>query len=310
MKLRCLQSKLLLLALLINADLLGAASTTFTVATYNVENYLNAPSGKRKAKPSEARAKVGEFIRRLNPDVLALQEMGTTNALLELRASLKNDGVDFPHWEHIQAHDTNIHLAVLSKFPFAARRPHTNESFLLDSHRFQVRRGFVEVEVQVSPSYSFTLITAHLKSKLPLLEADQADLRAKEAATLREIIDARLKANPNINLVVVGDFNDLRDSKPVRTVIGRGKTALVDTRPAEPASVELPKPISGYAPRHITWTYHYGKEDSYTRIDYILLSRGMAREWLPEQSRIFTTSDWGQASDHRPLIVTFTAEEK
>ena len=37
----------------------------------------------------------------MNPDVLALEEMGTTNALLELRASLKADGLDFPFWEHI-----------------------------------------------------------------------------------------------------------------------------------------------------------------------------------------------------------------
>ncbi|MBI5772672.1 MAG: endonuclease/exonuclease/phosphatase family protein [Verrucomicrobia bacterium] len=310
MKLHQLRGVAALLALLLKAGFLGGAPATFTVATYNVENYLDAPSGTRKPKPPEARAKVREFIRQLNPDVLALQEMGATSALLELRAGLKKDGVDFPHWEHVAGHDTNIHLAVLSKYPFTARRPHTNESFLLDGRRFHVSRGFAEVEIQVTTNYSFTLITAHLKSKRPVPEADQADLREKEAVVLREIIDARLKANPNINLVVAGDLNDLRDSKAVRMVIGRGKTALTDTRPAEPGGTDSPKPVSGYAPRDVTWTYHYGKEDAYTRIDYILLSRGMAREWIPAQSRIFTAPDWGHASDHRPLVVTFTAEDK
>lgn len=310
MKPHRLWSLAVLLALLWRAGPLPGAPATFTVANYNVENYLDAPSGARRPKSPESRAKVREFIRLLNPDVLALQEMGTTNALLELRAGLKADGADFPHWEHVTGHDTNIHLAVLSKFPFTACRPHTNTGFVLDGRRFHVSRGFAEVDVRVTPAYSFTLLTAHLKSKRPVPEADEADLREREAAVLREIIDARLKENPNLNLVVTGDFNDLRDSKPVRAIIGRGRAALVDTRPAEPVGAEPPKPASGYAPRHVTWTYHYGKEDSYTRVDYILLSRGMAREWIPERSRIFTAPDWGQASDHRPLIVTFTAEEK
>lgn len=295
-----------LVALLLEAVVLTAAPGTFTVATYNLENYLDAPGGARKAKPPEARAKVGEFIRQMNPDVIALQEMGAVSALQELRAGLKNAGTDFPHWEHVTGHDTNIHLAVLSKFPIVARRPHTNAGFVLDGRRFQVSRGFAEVEIQPAPGYAFTLITAHLKSKRPVPEADQADLREREAALLREIIDARLKARPEINLIVAGDFNDLRDSKPVRTIIGRGKTALVDTRPAEPGGAAPLKPVSGYAPREVTWTYHYGKEDSYTRVDYLLLSRGMAREWIPAQSRVFTAPDWGRASDHRPLIATFT----
>ena len=67
--------------------------------------------------------------------MIALQEMGGTNALLELRDSLKREGCDFPFWEHVSAWDTNIHVAVLSKFPIVARRPHTNDSFLLFDKR-------------------------------------------------------------------------------------------------------------------------------------------------------------------------------
>src|SRR5882762_7901314 len=134
--------------------LLGAnafAADTFRVATYNVENYLDQPTESRRfTKSAEAKAKIREGIRALNPDVLALEEMGSTNALLELRASLKSDGLDFPYWEHIQSYDTNIHVAVLSKLPIVARHPHTNESFLLDGRRFQVKRGFAELEIQAT----------------------------------------------------------------------------------------------------------------------------------------------------------------
>jgi endonuclease/exonuclease/phosphatase family metal-dependent hydrolase len=76
----------------------------FRVATYNVENYLDAPTATRPLiKSAAARAKVREGIRALNPDVIALEEMGSTNALLELRASLKAEGLDFPYWEHVHS---------------------------------------------------------------------------------------------------------------------------------------------------------------------------------------------------------------
>jgi endonuclease/exonuclease/phosphatase family metal-dependent hydrolase len=200
----------ILLVLLLCARFAGAE--TFRVATYNVESYLAEDAGTRSAKTDEAKAKVRESIRALKPDVLALQEMGGTNALLELRDSLKAEGLDLPYWEHVAGFDTNIHVAVLSKFPFTARRPHTDDSFLLSGRRFRVSRGFAEVDVQVNANYSFTLITAHLKSKRAVAQADEAELRLEEAKVLREKIDARLAADPKANLVVLGDFNDTIDS--------------------------------------------------------------------------------------------------
>ena len=114
------------------------AAGTFRVATYNVENYLDQPTESRPhAKSAEASAKIRESIESIKPDVLALEEMGTTNALLELRASLKADGLDFPFWEHVSGADTNIHVAVLSRLPIVARRPHTNDLFLLDGRQFR-----------------------------------------------------------------------------------------------------------------------------------------------------------------------------
>jgi len=114
------------------------AAETFTVATYNVENYLDTDAGTRKAKSATARAMIRESIRALKPAVLALQEMGGANALLELRASLKSEGLDYPHWEHVTGFDTNLHLAVLSQHPFSTRRAHTNASYLLQGRRFRV----------------------------------------------------------------------------------------------------------------------------------------------------------------------------
>jgi endonuclease/exonuclease/phosphatase family metal-dependent hydrolase len=287
-----------------------ARGDTFRVATYNLEGYFDVPTPSRVAKSVESKAKIRESILALKPDVLALQEVGSMSALLELRDSLKSEGVELPHWQFLSGTDTNIHIALLSKFPFAACRSHTNESYLLTGRRFHVSRGFAEVDINVTRSYSFTLIAAHLKSKRALAEADESEMRLEEAKLLREKIDARLSADPDANLVVLGDFNDTKDSASTRAVIGRGKSKLVDTRPAERNGDDLALAGPPSERRCITWTHYYGKEDSYRRIDFLLLSRGMAREWIPQETYLLSIPRWGLASDHRPLVAAFNAEDR
>ncbi len=304
----------LIMVLLLLGEGLGlnapVRAETFRVATYNVEGYLDVPVKGRTLKSPEARAKVRENIRALRPDVLALQEMGRPAALQELRSALRSEGLDFPYVEHVSGYDTNLHVAILSRYPFTARRPHTNDNFLLNGRRFRVSRGFGEVDVQVNTNYSFTLITAHLKSKRPAAQADEADLRLEEARLLREKIDARLAVDPELNLVVLGDFNDGKDSPSTRTIIGQGRQRLIDTRPAERNGDDPPANKSPRELRNVTWTHFYAVDDSYSRIDFILLSPGMAREWLPKESYVLTVPNWGDASDHRPVLATFEANER
>ena len=299
---------LLILAVL---DTTMSAAASFRVATYNLENYLDQPTESRQfIKSAEAKAKIRESIRALQPDVLALEEMGTTNALLELRDSLKADGLDLPFWEHVTGADTNIHVAVLSRLPIVARQPHTNESFLLDGRRFHVSRGFVEVTIEAAPGFNFTLLAAHLKSRRPVPQVDEAEQRLEEAKILRNIVNEHFAADPNARLIVLGDFNDVQNSPSTKALIERGKFKLTDTRPAERNGDNTPNPNPHYEPRNVTWTHFYGVEDSYARIDYILLSPAMTRAWLKADSYIATIPNWGLGSDHRPIVASFSTGEK
>jgi endonuclease/exonuclease/phosphatase family metal-dependent hydrolase len=304
---RSVQSCWLFVLLSLSLPCFGARAETFRLATYNVESYLDVPTPTRPAKTAESRAMVRRSILALKPDVLALQEVGTLEALSELRHSLKAEGLVLPHWQFLSATDTNIHIALLSKFPFAASRPHTNDSFLLNGRRFHVSRGFVEVDIQPNSNYSFTLIVAHLKSRRALAQADETEFRLEEAKVLRALIDERLADNPNANLVVLGDFNDTKDSLSTRTVLGQGKTRLVDTRPAECAALDSERPKLLLSNRRVTWTHYFATQDVYSRIDFLLLSKGMAREWIPSETYVLAIADWGQASDHRPIVASFEA---
>jgi endonuclease/exonuclease/phosphatase family metal-dependent hydrolase len=299
------------LASLLGTVLLAAETPRFRVVTYNVENYLIERSGTRSPKPEASRRKVAEMLTTLRPDVLALQEIGPTNALLELQARLRAAGLDLPHWEHVSGYDTNIFVAVLSRLPIVARRSHPNETFLLEGRRFRTSRGLLEVELEAGPGYRFTLFTAHLKSKRAIGSADEGEMREQEARALRRLVEGRLSSDPKANVLVCGDFNDTKDSPALKALLGRStQRPLVDTRPVErngdQAAPENPK----WDPRHVSWTHFYGKEDTYSRIDYVLLSTGMAREWLRQGSYLPTLADWGVASDHRPVLCEFEATER
>jgi endonuclease/exonuclease/phosphatase family metal-dependent hydrolase len=289
---------IILLIVLLRLDFIFAG--TFTVATYNLEFYVDRPTLSYEPKPESARAIIRESIRTLNPDVIALQEIGSTNALLELRATLKREGLDFPHWQHVSAWDTNLHVAFFSKYPFTAVRHHTKEHYLHRGRRYHVLRGFGEVEVEFEER-RITLVTAHLKSKRQSPEADQELLRLEEANLLREKIDHHLATNRH--LIVLGDFNDGVGTPVYSTLIGKGRNRLFDTQPYEKNGDSMPNPNPRFEPRRILWTHFYAKEELYSRIDMVLLSPSLRRFYRPEQSYVLALENWGAASDHRPVCV-------
>jgi endonuclease/exonuclease/phosphatase family metal-dependent hydrolase len=287
------------------APLTGLAADGFTVATFNLEQYGSGTNEEERIKGPEAKAKIVESILAMSPDVLAVQEIEGTNALMELRADLKQRGLDYPAWEMASGADPIRHVAVLSRLPIVERRSHHRLSFLLRGRRFLCSRGFVEVDVKAGRNFVVTIFAAHLKSRRQTAAADEADVREQEAMLLREIVDRRLTADPQARVIVAGDFNDTKSSRPVRLLIGRGKLALHDLRPAERNGDNLPSANPKFDPRNVTWTYYYGKEDEYSRIDYLLASRGLMKCWDAEGTRVLALPNWGAASDHRPIVARF-----
>jgi endonuclease/exonuclease/phosphatase family metal-dependent hydrolase len=98
----------------------------------------------------------------------------------------------------------------------------------------------------------------------------------------------------------------------MKSILGKGKTGLFDTRPAERASGSGGAQGTGDPAqrRRTTWTDFYAAEDSYSRVDYILISQGMERDWRGEETYVLNLPDWGAASDHRPLVAGFVAAGK
>lgn len=281
------------------ADALPEPSpTTFRVATYNLENWLRMERGGRpdQPKPADSREAVWTILAEIRPDVLGLQEVGTTNDLAELAAGLAERGLHYPHWEWIEGSDTNRHVALLSRFPITERHSRTDYVFPLGTNTYTVQRGILDVAIQVTDTYRFRAIVVHLKSRRQVPEFDQAEMRLEEARTLRSHIAKALKEEPDLNLLAMGDFNDVPDSPPLRTILGEAPFALV----ALPARTR-----AGH-----TGTHLWRARREWSRIDYIIVSPGMLPEFVPHSARIGEHPLSERASDHRPVWADFHAEDR
>jgi len=205
------------------------------------------------------------------------QEMGRPGALEELRTSLRAEGLDFPLLEHVSGWDTNIHVAVLSRFPITARRSHTNDSFLLSGRRFRVSRGIAEVDMQVSPTYKFNPDDRPSEVQARGARGRRGGTSLQEARVLREKIDNRLAADPQANLVVLGTSMTRRLALD-EAILGFGRGKLIDLRPAEKNGDHAPA-------ANPTWTLPTlpGRSTTAKRIPTAglttFVSQGMAREW-------------------------------
>lgn len=285
-----------------------AGGLVFSIASYNVDSYLLTDSRWRSRKEPSSRAAVADVIQLARPQVLALQEVGSTEALESLRGELLKGGLAFPFRRLLKVNNQEIYCAVLSQFPIVADRSDPNAEFVLYGRSFTVLRGIMEVDIEVDDEYRFTLFNVHLKSNLPVWYADQADFREAEAGVLREKVGRLVRGDPDRNIVVAGDLNDLPNSRTLKLIRSRGRYRLWDIRPTE-SSLRESKGTTE-AGRGVSWTYYFEGKDIYYRYDYLLFSAGMRREWREEGAVIPLHAAWRMASDHRLIVSEFLSQDQ
>jgi len=280
-----------------------ATASELTVATYNVENYVSAnrltAAGYRKdyPKPEAAKAALRTVLRAMNADVVVFQEMGPRRYLEELRRDLQTAGLNYPHAVLLEAADADRHVAVLSRRPLVRVVEHTRLTFRYFEGLETVKRGLLEVVI-ATPQGDMTLWALHLKSRYQKRKDDpeSAKRRAGEAMAIREWLLAHSENPRESAFLILGDFNDTKSSAAVRYLTRKGKMVISQLLPAVDSRGE-------------GWTYHYRRDDSYSRVDHILVSPALQGAVKGGAVRIFDLPAVREASDHRPVMVTLTWPE-
>lgn len=274
---------------------LRAADIVF--ASYNLENYLLGEHDGTSPKTEHAIAAEVSIIKAIHPDILGVCELGVRSDFEDLKARLQKAGLGLTDSEYVEAADPDRHLALVSRFPIIARQSVTDAPYELNGQPEKVRRGFLDVTIQVAPDFRLRMVGVHLKSKLPIPEGDGL-VRRYEAQLLRKHLDAILAADPQTNLVCYGDFNDTKNEPMYQEVVGvKGSPLHMADLPARDELGDR-------------WTQYWKVADLYSRIDYIFVSRALFPQIAAGKSRVYRSENWYEASDHRAVFATIIPARK
>ncbi|MFT7618464.1 MAG: endonuclease/exonuclease/phosphatase family metal-dependent hydrolase [Planctomycetota bacterium] len=254
------------------------------VATWNLLNLFDnfdhpvkPDEGTPPKSVADLRA-MAKVIDALDADVLGVQEVENRSVLEKLNVHLKKP---FLHIELIEGNDfRGIDNGVMSRLPIEKSTSHRLRPLAAD-HRFS--RDFPVFRIRISKTATFDLGVVHFKSKRGKKERSDA-WRAAEANEVARIAKERQGDVGNLGLVVVGDFNDYKDSQPLAKLMA----GFVDH--------------TAVIPDKDRFTFIYrGKGE---QIDFILSTPGM------KSNRALIHRDTDFASDHFPVVVEFQVPEK
>jgi endonuclease/exonuclease/phosphatase family metal-dependent hydrolase len=315
--------------LLLMGAVVAIDPTSFTVCWWNLENfgvtdrYVEGHHVLAAMKPESEQRSVAAILHQLNPDILGVAEVLQDPAdryVKLLRELLRTNGLDYPYLTTARGQDPRIQMVVFSRFPLAPAH-FTGDVFPVTlvsatgetlATNYRVNRGFLNVDIQITPRFNLHVMTAHLKSKRtePGVASDVAGepgdayVRRQEAVLLRKHMDDYLRGHPQGHLLVMGDFNDTMGSRALVAIGGlRGDQSPMRDLP-------LVDDLGDW------WTHFFVPEYVYARIDYMFVNEALWRDFLPGKSFLYrwhqgesAVLNQGSASDHRPLFATFRTEE-
>ncbi len=274
------------------------ARDEFSVMTYNLDRYgYHDRTGDGQAdnhKPGPEREAIHEIILQVRPDILVVQEIGGPAVLEDFVSALNRSGLKYDFVEYLQRGDSEMNQAVLSRYPFLSTQSRLDDLFSIGEAQVPVERGFIDVDISINPAYTFRLMAAQLKNK-EYHVLGHTEMRRNEARLLNKHVRHALQGQSRLNMLVVGDMNDVVAAAPLRIIMGDDQEFLQDIRPADGVGD--------------IWTYFEKDAEQYHRYDYMLVSQGMRPELVPEKTRIVRHEKGSLASVHRPLVAVFRARD-
>lgn len=261
---------------------------------FNVKNYFVVGEQQRSRyastpKPEEEREAVAEVIASVRPAVVGLVEIGGPLALEDLRRRLQQRGLEYPHHFVLTRGGEDRALALLSMYPMVQNRSQRDYG-LYGQQRRKLLRGILDVVVRAEDGRLFRVLGAHLKSRVSDDAAAAASLRRREAHTLALYIRDVMAQQPNLPIVVYGDWNDNPADTAARILeqgVSRHSTL---------------KRIKATDSRGEEWTHYYRRGNAYNTFDQIFVNTPLRRRMKSADAEgVVDIPAAGRASDHRAV---------
>ena len=195
--------KFLLITLLFCATLFG--DKILKIATYNVENLFDlqksgheyseyVPNGASEWNQKNYKIKlknIARVIKDIDADIIALQEVESLQALMDLRFALKQSGLYYEYYSIADKKETTVKVALLSKIPFL----YSKEISVTPTYEY---RNILETKFKIDGKELYVFIN-HWKSK-----SGPESRRVFSAKTLMRRV---LEIGFDKNIILLGDFN-------------------------------------------------------------------------------------------------------
>ncbi len=175
------------------------------IATYNVENLFDLqkdgheyqeyiPNGSSKWNQKNYKIKldnISQVIKDMNPDIIAIEEIESLQALKDLKFALKQKGLYYEYFQISDKKNTTTKVAILSKIPFI----YAKEVSVTSSYKY---RNILEVKFQLE-NQEFYLFVNHWKAK--------NGAESQRIISAKSLINRIKQIGYDKNIILVGDFN-------------------------------------------------------------------------------------------------------
>ena len=227
------------------------------VAANGVDDWDGSIKFKREKFNDTTRLNTAKVIKALNADVQCLIEVENRDTIHNFNADMLGSR-RFPYNILIDGNDDRgIDVGLLSRYPIKKICTHIFDKEKPASKSYIFSRDCLELELEIANNRSLFVLCNHFKSKGYSTSQTTANARRKlQADKVTDILKANYDLKQDL-VVVLGDFNDTPDSKPLKDLLGTAD--LFDVLKLK-FGTDIEK----------TYTYFYkGK----THLDFILVSK-------------------------------------
>jgi len=290
-----------LAAALLAAPLLATAQDAppppIKVLCWNVEHftdpfddpYTTADQDDKGSNKNDRQLRLmAQAIKAANADVIAFQEIeGDRAAKFFLDNYLP--GHEYKYFASVPSLQWYQNVAVVSKLPLGPMvsfREVEIYNEVLDRKENKYNSRLFAVEVKANDDYKFLLTNLHLKSGS---DPEDPIWRKKQIAVIKDYLDTVTTADPQANILVVGDMNFTPESEEYTAMTTSGGTKLID-------------PFAG------RMLFTHSSRNPTRQIDFAFFSQGMAPEYVADSAAVaipIPHAELAMVSDHLPVVISF-----